>query len=40
MYQLKGELDAAGVYLAEEVDRFCAIYFKPKQRQASRITKR
>jgi type I restriction enzyme R subunit len=34
MYQLKGELDAAGVYLAEEVERFCAVYFKPKQRQS------
>src|SRR5712692_9084884 len=34
MYQLKGELDASGVYLAEEVERFCAVYFKPKQRQS------
>src|SRR5713101_5992544 len=35
MYQLKGELDASGVYLAEEVERFCAVYFKPKQRQSA-----
>lgn len=35
MYQLKGELDASGIYLAEEVDRFCDVYFKPKQRQSS-----
>ena len=34
MYQLKGELDASGVYLAEEVERFCIVYFKPKQRQS------
>jgi type I restriction enzyme R subunit len=35
MYQVKGELDASGVYLAEEVVRFCAVYFKPKQRQSA-----
>lgn len=33
MYQLKGELDAAGIYLSEEVGRFCDVYFMPKQRQ-------
>ena len=35
MYQLKGELDAAGIYLSEEVARFCDVYFKPKQRQSA-----
>jgi type I restriction enzyme R subunit len=35
MYQLKGELDASGIYLAEEVERFCSIYFKPKQKQSA-----
>ena len=35
MYSIKGELDASGVYLAEEVERFCAVYFKPKQRQSA-----
>jgi type I restriction enzyme R subunit len=35
MYELKGELDVSGIYLAEEIDRFCEIYFKPKQRQSS-----
>ncbi|SRR6266498_430926 len=35
LYQLKNELDASGVYLSEEVDRFCAIYFKPRQRQSA-----
>lgn len=34
MYQLKGELDDSGIYLAEEVQRFCEIYFKAKQRQS------
>lgn len=35
MYQLKGELDASGVYLNEEVDRFSAVYFKAKERQSA-----
>src|SRR5499426_735325 len=35
MYQVKGELDASGVYLAEEVERFCAVYFKPKTKQGA-----
>ena len=34
MYEIKAELDAAGFYLPEEVDRFCLIYYKPKQRQS------
>lgn len=34
LYQLIADLDQAGVYLPEEVDRFCQIYFKPKQRQS------
>jgi type I restriction enzyme, R subunit len=35
MYAIKGELDATGVYLQEEVERFCAVYFKPRQRQSA-----
>lgn len=35
MYQLRSELDASGVYLPEEVNRFCDVYFKPKQRQSA-----
>lgn len=35
MYQIKGELDASGIYLSEEVERFCNVYFKPKQRQSA-----
>jgi type I restriction enzyme, R subunit len=34
LYQLKNELDASGIYLQEEVEHFCEIYFKPKQRQS------
>jgi type I restriction enzyme R subunit len=34
LYQVKAELDAAGIYLAEEIERFCAVYFKPKQKQS------
>jgi type I restriction enzyme, R subunit len=35
MYQIKVELDASGIYLSEEVERFCNVYFKPKQRQSA-----
>ena len=34
LYAIKGELDAAGIYLDEEVARFCDVYFKPKQKQS------
>ncbi len=35
LYAVKGELDASGVYLEEEVERFSAVYFKPRQRQSA-----
>jgi SOS-response transcriptional repressor LexA len=35
MYRIKGELDASGIYLDEEVERFCGVYFKPKQKQSA-----
>ena len=35
MYAIKGELDASGVYLDEEVERFSAVYFAPKRRQSA-----
>jgi type I restriction enzyme R subunit len=35
MYVLKSELDASGIYLEEEVERFCAVYFKPRQKQSA-----
>ena len=34
MYAIKGELDASGIYLDEEVERFSAVYFMPKRRQS------
>jgi len=34
MYQIKSELDADGVYDAVDVQKFCSVYFKPKQRQS------
>ena len=35
MYQVRSELDAAGIYLAEEVERFCNVYFKPTSSRGS-----
>lgn len=35
MYAIKAEMDASSIYLAEEVQRFIAVYFKPKQRQSA-----
>ena len=35
MYAVKGELDASGIYLDEEVERFCAVYFMSKRRQSA-----
>lgn len=34
LYELKGELDSSGIYLAEEVLRFCEVFFKPRERQS------
>ena len=34
MYAIRAELGASGLFLAEEVERFCAVYFKPKRRQS------
>ena len=36
MYVIKGELDASGIYIDEELERFSAVYFKPKRRQSAR----
>ncbi len=35
MYAIKAELDASGIYLPEELQRFIEVYFKPKQRQSA-----
>jgi type I restriction enzyme R subunit len=34
LYAVKGELDAAGIYHEEEVERFCEVYFRPRQKQS------
>lgn len=34
MYEIKSELDADGIYLLADVERFSAVYFKPRQRQS------
>lgn len=34
MYEIKSELDAEGIYVVADVDRFSAVYFKPRQRQS------
>jgi len=35
MYAIKSGLDASGIYLYEEVERFGAVYFAPKRRQSA-----
>ncbi|MEZ4301987.1 MAG: DEAD/DEAH box helicase family protein [Polyangiaceae bacterium] len=35
LYAIKGELDAAGIYLDEDVARLCEVYFKRKQKQSA-----
>lgn len=35
MYEVKGELDEAGIYRSQDVEKFCEIYFKPKERQSA-----
>lgn len=35
LYEIKAELDESGIYLANEVRRFCEVFFAPKQRQSS-----
>ncbi len=34
LYEVKGELDASGIYLDLEVAQFCLVFFAPKQRQS------
>lgn len=34
LYEVKGELDASGIYLQQEVDAFAKIFFAPKRRQS------
>lgn len=34
MYDIKSELDHDGIYTAADIERFSAVYFKPRQRQS------
>ena len=34
MYEIKSELDANGIYVIADLERFSAVYFKPRQRQS------
>ena len=34
LYEVKAELDQSGIYLAEEIRKFCEIFFAPKHRQS------
>ncbi len=34
MYEIKSELDDDGIYVIADVERFSAVYFKPRQRQS------
>lgn len=36
LYALKAELEEQGIFLIEEVDRFCEIFFKPNARQTAK----
>ncbi|MDG4601474.1 MAG: type I restriction endonuclease [Defluviicoccus sp.] len=34
LYEIKAELDRSGIYLPEEVERFCEVFFQAKARQS------
>ena len=35
LYEVQADLDASGIYLNEEVDQFCEVFFKSKARQSA-----
>ncbi|MBN8691774.1 MAG: type I restriction endonuclease subunit R [Bacteroidetes bacterium] len=35
LYQIQIELDQCNIYMKEDIERFCSIYFKPKQKQSA-----
>ncbi len=35
LYDIKAELDESGIYLQEEINEFCMVFFAPKQRQSA-----
>jgi type I restriction enzyme, R subunit len=34
LYRIQSELEVAGIFIQEDIDRFCSVYFKPKQKQS------
>ena len=35
LYKIQGELELSGIFMHEDIDRFCNVYFKPKQKQSA-----
>lgn len=35
LYRLQQELDQSDIYMREDIERFCTVYFKPKQNQSA-----
>jgi type I restriction enzyme R subunit len=35
LYRIQNELEVAGIFIQEDIDRFCAVYFKPKPKQSA-----
>ena len=35
MYEIQADLNASGIYTTIEVEQFCMVYFKPKERQSA-----
>jgi len=35
LYKIQGELELSGIFMQEDVERFCNVYFKPKQKQSA-----
>jgi len=35
LYRVQAELELSGIYMKEDVERFCSVYFKPKQKQSA-----
>jgi len=35
LYRIQSELELSGIYMKEDVERFCYVYFKPRQKQSA-----
>ena len=35
LYKIQAELEQSNVYMKEDIERFCLVYFKPKQKQSA-----